>query len=792
MAIDPKTGTGIVNGYQIGPGADLQDASLQGADLRGADLSRAFLYGANLKGANLAGANLSGAGFYNASLEEANLEGATLDGTNFMSANLYKTSLYKASLIGAILAWANLAEARLEDANLYKADLSESDLSRANLKGAKLIRADLIGAQIYKTDFFLADLTSANLSYAILVEPVISFACLSSANLEGVHGQNVKFLNCCMDNVNLSESNFFWYGDGLYPPRSVLFINSSLKRANLSEAALGGALFFQTDLDGADFTLSHLEGAMFSDAPGLLMGNNAFYTKMDENRLSSLNTEIFKKYKNKKYKNNLKNVKFIQTNLNLATFVDLTIDANFKKTSLLGASFVDCDLTKSINLDERQSARFIFEGDTKSPAGFTMSDYIDINGHKVGPGMDLKGADLHDLNLAGAVLDGANLSRANLTGADLSYSRMNKTNLSNADLSDSFAKSVKINKSNLTGAKLKSSIFADSTVSHSNLSKTVAPHIKITKSELNNNNFKDSDLSGAHLSNINLNKNKLDNTSFDSSAIINSEFKNNNYNKVNFKNASFTGSFFDERDLADSDFRKARIDKTFFGRGGGAPVDMRRAKFKNAKFYDDKPNTIPYLMSEDLLKISAEDIAKARSEIDSKIESHPDYLGRRYGLWMHMTGHPKVDYYGQLSVTPYEAGERSAYEESLEITKEYGVVFEGTATLFKGDVISAKSNFGFLEPDHSTYYKNILSEGGYKEGFLDTQHAKIVQLNVLGWQGNPSIIKKFKDSGIPVKIFKRGVAVPPREPNPKRSCCECGRRASLMDPRGNTFCEECY
>jgi uncharacterized protein YjbI with pentapeptide repeats len=782
MAIDPKTGTRIVNGYQIGPGADLR-----GADLRGASLTSA-----NLKAANLSGANLSRAELSFSNLSGANLEGANLAGAQMYLAELVGARLVSANLDGALLESADLSKAVIMKANLSKANLTRSNLSESYLYGANLSGATLSGAQLYKTDFSAADLTLADLSYTDLTNTIIAYACLAYANLKGVRGQGVEFFNCCLDNVDLSESHFFDSSSNthrFFILGSLIFINSSLKNANLTSAVLGAALFFGADLYGADFTFSDLEGARFSDDPSLLQAGPISYVRLKEVRFSGVSEHIdpkfLKKYKNKKYKNNLKNVKFIKTNLNSATFVGLTIDANFKKASLLGASFVDCDLTKSTNLDEGQSARFIFEGDTKSPSGFTMSDYIDINGRKVGPGMDLRGADLHDVNLAGAVLDGANLSRANLTGADLSYSRMNKTNLSNADLSDSFAKNTKINKTNLTGAKLKSSIFEDSNLSRSNLSKISAQHIKIINSDLNDNNFEYADLSGSYLSNINLNKNKLDNTSFDSSAIINSEFKNNNYNKVNFKNTTFTGSSFYDLDLADSDFRKARIDRTLFGSAVGAPVDMRRTKFKNAKFYNNKPNTVPYLMSEDLLKIFAEDIAKARAGIDSKIESHPYYLGRRSGLWIHITNHPEVDYFGELCVSPYEKGEHTAG------SGRYGVIFEGTAPLFKTDVSSEKANYGFLKPspplssELEAYYK-------YKEGFLDTQAAKIVQLNVMGGQGSPSIIKKFKDRGIPVKIFKRGVEVPPREPNPKRSCCECGRRASLMDPRGNTFCEECY
>ena len=60
-----------VNGYTIGPGADLRRADLFGADLEGADLSGADLNEANLYEADLSGADLGGA-----LLSGANLTGA--------------------------------------------------------------------------------------------------------------------------------------------------------------------------------------------------------------------------------------------------------------------------------------------------------------------------------------------------------------------------------------------------------------------------------------------------------------------------------------------------------------------------------------------------------------------------------------------------------------------------------------------------------------------------------------------------------------------------------------------
>ena len=63
-----------VNGYMIGPGADLRRADLFGADLEGADLS-----GANLNEANLYEADLNGSDLGGALLSGANLIGATAD-----------------------------------------------------------------------------------------------------------------------------------------------------------------------------------------------------------------------------------------------------------------------------------------------------------------------------------------------------------------------------------------------------------------------------------------------------------------------------------------------------------------------------------------------------------------------------------------------------------------------------------------------------------------------------------------------------------------------------------------
>ena len=110
-----------VDGYEIGP-----KANLKGADLRGANLQGADLHGASLEGANLRGAGLTG----------ANLWGANLVGANLVGANLWRADLRAANLVGADLVGANL-----RGADLWKADLRRANLEMAIIERAILERA---------------------------------------------------------------------------------------------------------------------------------------------------------------------------------------------------------------------------------------------------------------------------------------------------------------------------------------------------------------------------------------------------------------------------------------------------------------------------------------------------------------------------------------------------------------------------------------------------------------------------------------------------------------------------
>ena len=97
------TGTSVrINGYLVGPGANLQNANLQNANLAGLNLTGANLTGANLIGATLQGSNLTLANLYGANLGSANLRDCNLRNANFRFAELNRVDMQGAEIAGAV------------------------------------------------------------------------------------------------------------------------------------------------------------------------------------------------------------------------------------------------------------------------------------------------------------------------------------------------------------------------------------------------------------------------------------------------------------------------------------------------------------------------------------------------------------------------------------------------------------------------------------------------------------------------------------------------------------------
>lgn len=256
----------LVDGYLIGPGAQVTQANLADVNLAGADLQRINLTGTNLTDANLADADLTWAGLGQTTLTGANLSGADL--ANLTSWSITGTPaalpwhwtlrngylfgpqvwLDSADLSGQNLSGLDLADAFLERSNLTGADLSGTDLAGADLAGATIAKAELArtvlaGASLYVVRSgggVTGSPASLPVGWALrsgwLIGPSVF---LDYDNLNGVN----------LSGTDMAGAETSW---------------STFTGANFSGADLAGSFLWTADFTKADFDGADLFGANLS------------------------------------------------------------------------------------------------------------------------------------------------------------------------------------------------------------------------------------------------------------------------------------------------------------------------------------------------------------------------------------------------------------------------------------------------------------------------------------------------------------------------------------------------
>lgn len=176
-----------VNGYEVGPNADLREAILVAADLTGEDLTFSDLTGARLNHSNLIGANLGGADLTNATLRGAHLEGVNFSGACLAGVELDGGAIRKARFFGADLRGAKL----LRDAK----SLPYSESSEWHF-GARVVFAGV-------------DFTEANLERFDFADCILSGLKLRRANLRGASFERAKITGCYhVAEADFREANF--------------------------------------------------------------------------------------------------------------------------------------------------------------------------------------------------------------------------------------------------------------------------------------------------------------------------------------------------------------------------------------------------------------------------------------------------------------------------------------------------------------------------------------------------------------------------------------------------------
>ena len=251
----------LINGYLVGPGANLSGANLAGADLStatltgvssggitgnptlpaswelvngylvgpGADLSNANLTDANLSSANLSGVNLNGA-----ILTGANLDGATLSSVQMVglvsgeirgTPNL--TSPEQVQLVNGYLL--------SNGVNLGNADLSQANISISNLSG-------ITGTPVLPPHYSLVN--------GYLMSPQAFFGGLSFAGK--------TLVNCDFAGYHFDYTDF----------RGTTFINCDLTNTSFGGSWFGNTKIINSNVTNAAFTGTWLHGVEFINSTG--------------------------------------------------------------------------------------------------------------------------------------------------------------------------------------------------------------------------------------------------------------------------------------------------------------------------------------------------------------------------------------------------------------------------------------------------------------------------------------------------------------------------------------------
>ena len=267
---DLPVGWSIRGGYIFGPYADLSGANLSGLDFTGVDLSAANLDGVRSGGitgtpaalpkdwrliegfligpkADLRGAKLDNLDIWFGNFTDVNLEGASIDGTAFLNCTGIK-GLKTGKLAGVpqtavgtlvngyfIAEGVNLEGADLQGANLSGLGFRNSNLRSADFTGANLQLADFGGSTVVNTDFTGANLQSADFGGSTVVNTDFTGANLTLANLSRSTINQSRF-----NGSNLTEAKF-WYN---------IISSTEFHGANLTEAEFPEAVLSDSRSSG--------------------------------------------------------------------------------------------------------------------------------------------------------------------------------------------------------------------------------------------------------------------------------------------------------------------------------------------------------------------------------------------------------------------------------------------------------------------------------------------------------------------------------------------------------------
>ena len=510
----------VVNGYLVGPTADLSGANFKNANFDGLDLSDAQLTNVSSGGITgrptalpsgwkLLGGYLLGP---SANLEFSTLVGLDLNTLDLSSATL--TGVKSVQISGTPIlpsGWElidGFITCKCETYNFSNLNLSGANLSNLNLSRLGVISGKVVGSPILPEGWRLAN------GYLIGPGALLQFANLSNLDLsnQDFTGADVTFVDFSYSNLSNAVFN------GTY-------INSAnFFRANLSNSKFrnvgpysgsdftfkNGNNFYLANIDGAEFISSQIYGNLTTSSTGMPYIENSFLNGF--------------------YRTDILDVCGVAISRQAATS-NLTIEnCQYDEIDLSGISLTDVKVTNSnigrikLGLETIQSltlsnsnVRLFQSTNTKSPE--IKFDSVQIYRFEAA-GVEFAGLEVADSTIfktkfESSDIRGIQLTRAQFVNLAAPHSTLKSTGVVDSRVTDGWA---------LVGEYL------------------LGPQVDVSNADFSGLRISDVDLSDANLTNVNFSNALVSNVDFSRGALDNSVFSGATLENVDFSDCGLNGA----------------------------------------------------------------------------------------------------------------------------------------------------------------------------------------------------------------------------------------------------------
>jgi uncharacterized protein YjbI with pentapeptide repeats len=334
-----------------------------------------------------------------------------------------------------------------------------------------------------------------------------------------------SFVDCSFDEASLHRSNLsfckFWIVTdevGRFP--------ISIKRGNLSNATLCFSELPEANLEGATLTSANCSSAY-------LVGANFTDARLEQVSLSKANCRSANFANASLYRANLDSIDafgstFTGSILYRANLMNSTLAyCDFRGACLDLADLRAADL-QGANLTDASLKGAIYCQKTRWPDGF---DPIRSGSLWIGPGANLEGAYLEDIDFGSVDLTGANLRGSRLSRARFFYSSLKRADLSNCHMHHATFNHVDFSGAVMAHARMNDARFYDTSLCETSLRAA-----DLSASNHYMSNFGSADLRGAALVGASFHS-----TTFSKANLDHAYLKQTSFHDSNFTGAQLEG-----------------------------------------------------------------------------------------------------------------------------------------------------------------------------------------------------------------------------------------------------------